>query len=124
MSAELDYSKTKFASALKKLEEVSLVSYSEIVRDSSAKRFEFCMELAWKTMKIYIRENFGIEVKSPKAIIKEAYRQGMIEYEETWLLMIDWRNDLAHGYEEEYAEKVYKELPNIIKLLNELLKRL
>ena len=38
--------------------------------------------------------------------------------------MIDWRNDLAHGYEESYADTVYENLTEVMKLLNEVIVKL
>ncbi len=124
MSKDFSYSLDKFEKALKRLEESYALPKSDIVRDSCAKRFEFCVELAWKTMKLYLNEKHGVTVQSPKSCVRESYRLGIINYEITWLKMIDWRNDLAHGYEESYADVVYENLGEIIKLLNEVFEKL
>lgn len=42
-----------FKRAIVKVEEVLKLEKTEIVRDSSIKRFELCFDLAWKSIKIY-----------------------------------------------------------------------
>lgn len=121
MGNDLAYSLQKFEHALNRLRESYALPKTDIVRDSCAKRFEFCVELAWKTMKLYLNEKHGVTVQSPKTCVREAYRLGLIEYDNRWLDMINWRNDLAHGYEESYAETVYENLKEIIHLLEQVL---
>lgn len=89
MSSDLAYSLNKFERALKRLEESYALPQNDIVRDSCAKRFEFFVVLAWKTLKIFLREKHGMMVPSPKSCIREAYRLKVIDYEITWLKMID-----------------------------------
>ena len=124
MSKDFSYSLEKFENAVKRLQESYALPKSDIVRDSCAKRFEFSVELAWKTMKLYLNEKHGVSVQSPKSCVREAYRLNLINYEITWLKMIDWRNDLAHGYEESYADTVYENLTEVMKLLNEVIVKL
>jgi nucleotidyltransferase substrate binding protein (TIGR01987 family) len=56
---------------------------------------------------------------------KEAYHQGLIEYDDAWIKeMVETRNKTVHTYNEDLAEEVYAALPNILgafkKLLDEL----
>lgn len=124
MSEDLIYSTGKFEKAIMRLKESYALPKDSVVRDSCAKRFEFCVELAWKTMKLFLNENHGVNVQSPKSCVREAFHLGLINYENTWLEIIDWRNDLAHGYEESYAEKVYDNLEKVIDLFEALLKKI
>lgn len=124
MGSGLAYLLRKFKKALNRLQESYALPKSDIVRDSCAKRFEFCVELAWKTLKLYLNEKHGVAVQSPKSGVREAYRLALIEYEELWLNMINWRNDLAHSYEESYIDVVYENLTQVIKLMNQLLVKL
>lgn len=51
---------------LLKLEEVLSLEKSEINRDSAIKRFEIAFDIAWKALKTYLEEKYGIICKSPK----------------------------------------------------------
>ncbi len=86
---------------------------SSIIRDGLIQRFEFTYELSWKTTKVYL-ENLGIVDKnSPKAVIKEAYAQGLISNEENWLLMLHDRNMTSHIYQETLAVEIAKRIVDI-----------
>lgn len=110
---KLDALKKQFEQALQRLEEILKEEKTMIVRDAALKRFEFVFDLAWKVMRAFLKENKGIECVSPKDCIKEAYRQGIIGYDEIWLKMCDWRNEIVHAYGEAYAENLYKQLPEV-----------
>ncbi len=88
---------------------------TEIVRDSAIKRFEFTFDLAWKTLKAYLKKEKGISCFSPKECFREAFRQGLIDYDELWLKMTDWRNEAVHSYIEKFAEDLYEKFPEILK---------
>lgn len=111
----------QFEKALMRLEEVLSVPETEIVRDSAIQRFEFTIDLSWKTVKAFLEEKKGIVCASPKECFREAYRQGIIGYEEDWLKLVDMRNETVHTYNEEIAERIYKELPNALKYFKALL---
>lgn len=96
----------------------------EIVRDSAIKRFEMAFDLAWKTIKTYLKEKEGLSCNSPRSCLKEAFTQGLIEHDEGWLTLIDLRNEAVHTYNEDFAEKVYDQLPEALRLLKGLLKNI
>lgn len=77
--------------------------------DASIQRFEFTIELFWKLLKRLI-ESLGGEVSFPKEVLREAYRAKMINDEQIWLLMLEDRNQTSHTYDEELADKIYKNL--------------
>jgi len=90
--------------------------------------FEFTFELLWKTLKI-ILEYKGIEVRSPRSAIKEAFKAGLIEDDEILLDMLEDRNLSSHIYSEEIAEQIFKRIekayvPAMEKLLAILKERL
>lgn len=105
----------QFEKAIGRLEEALNMPETEIVRDSAIQRFEFTIDLSWKTVKAFLEERKGIVCTSPKECFREAYRQGIIGYEEDWLKLVDMRNETVHTYNEEIAERIYKELPNALK---------
>ncbi len=111
----------QFESAVDRLEEVLQKPKDAIVRDSAIQRFEFSLDLAWKSVKAFLEDQKGISCNSPKDCFREAYRQKLIKYDDIWIKYVDLRNDTVHTYKEEIAEAVYSELPNVLKHLKELL---
>ncbi|MDP3725476.1 MAG: HI0074 family nucleotidyltransferase substrate-binding subunit [Nanoarchaeota archaeon] len=116
--------KKQFEKAVKRLEEVLQQPKNEFMRDSAIQRFEFTLDLAWKTIKSFLEIEKGIVCMSPKDCIREAYKQEVIEYDEFWLKMVDMRNEAAHIYSEEKAEEIYAALPESIKRFYEVIKYL
>ncbi|MCB1196920.1 MAG: HI0074 family nucleotidyltransferase substrate-binding subunit [Deltaproteobacteria bacterium] len=90
---------------------------SDIQRDASIQRFEFCIELAWKTAK----KVMGTYQTSPKQVIREMAQAQLIEDIELWLQAIDKRNLSSHTYKEALAIEVYQFakvfLPHLEKLM-------
>ncbi len=118
--SKLDNLLTQFAKAVNSMSAALSQHKDEFVRDSAIKRFEFTFELAWKTMKAFLEEQ-GILCESPRACFKEAFRQGIIEYEEIWLEILKLRNQTSHTYKENLAEEVYSRLPEILSRFEKLL---
>ncbi|GBD34515.1 hypothetical protein HRbin35_00240 [bacterium HR35] len=114
----------KFEKSLKRLEEILNKEKNEITRDSAIKRFEICFDLAWKTLKAYLLEYQKVECHSPKSCFRSAYQEGIIDYDDYWLRIIDFRNQTAHIYSEELADKIYQELPKILAYLKKLFEKL
>lgn len=110
-----------FEKAVHRLEEVLSMPKSDVVRDSAIQRFEFTLDLAWKTLKAHLEENFGVVVASPKKCFREAFHQGIIDYDEKWLEFIDIRNEIAHTYNEQQAENLYSRLVESLKYFQKLL---
>jgi nucleotidyltransferase substrate binding protein (TIGR01987 family) len=100
--------------AIGKLGQAALLPASEINRDATIKRFEFCFELCWKLMQAILQEN-GIEAYGPKGSIREAAKLGLIDNPQTWLEFLKARNLTSHTYEEEVAEKVYNKVKKFNK---------
>ena len=110
--------------AVKRLEEVLALEKTIVNRDASIKRFEMAFDLSWKTIKWFIEEKKGAICRSPKGCYREAYTQGLIEYERKWLSMTDDRNAAAHTYKEAFAEQMFTELPEYLQLFQKLIKKL
>ena len=60
-------------------------------------------------------------VTSPKECCREAYRQGLIGYDDKWLRLVDMGNETVHTYKEEKAKEIYDKLPDAVKLFEDLL---
>ena len=59
------------------------------IRDGVIQRFEFCTELAWKTMREYLLDQGYTELNSPKAVIKQAFALGMIQDQQEWIELLE-----------------------------------
>jgi len=111
----------QFKKAYKKLEEILNQEKNEINRDSAIKRYEICFDLAWKTLKAYLSEYLKIECHSPRSCFRSAYQEGLINYDDFWIKMIEMRNQAAHIYSETIADKVYENLPQALEYFKKLL---
>ena len=78
----------------------------DLYLDATIQLFEFCFELAWKLMKAVLSYE-GIEVSSPRASIREGWKQGLVQEAEAWLDMLEKRNLSAHTYNEQTAQVIY-----------------
>ena len=81
-----------------------------VLLDGTIQRFEFTVELSWKLIKEYLEsEKFG-ELNSPKSVIKEAYKVGLLDDGDKWLDMLDDRNLTSHTYDEAVAKEIYRNI--------------
>ena len=121
--------KTEFSNAYERLKEALNEEESEIVIDGALHRFEFTFELAWKSLKAYL-EYMGLTEKtgSPREIIQQAFKQGIIEDGESWINMMLSRNTLSHLYDEKASRDVFtrikKEYIKLFENLNEKYKNM
>ena len=121
--------KTEFNNACERLKEALKEEESEIVIDGALHRFEFTFELAWKSLKDYL-EYMGLTEKtgSPREIIQQAFKQGIIQDGEAWINMMLSRNMLSHLYDEKVSRdifnKIKKEYINLFTDLNERYKNI
>ncbi|MFQ3887146.1 MAG: HI0074 family nucleotidyltransferase substrate-binding subunit [Rickettsia conorii subsp. raoultii] len=68
-------------------------------KDGSIQSFEFCYELAWKTMKRFCEKSS----KTPyilKDVFREAAVSGLISDPRIWFKFIEMRNITVHTYNE------------------------
>lgn len=95
------------------------------VRDGTIQRFEFCTELAWKTVREYLTEQGYADINSPKSVMKTAFSDGIITDESGWLEILESRNITSHVYDEKTAEAVFDNIKKIYTpLFEELIKKL
>ena len=81
-----------------------------LVVDACIQRFEFCIELTWKTLKRCLAIE-GIEANTPRECIQQAYSIHWINDESAWLSMLKDRNLTYHTYKEDLALEIYHRLP-------------
>lgn len=99
-----------FCKALANLEDIYHYEepYDNVILTGLVALFEICFEQSWKCMKEVLAEE-GVETAasgSPKSIIKAAYQTGLITDDETWLMALASRNNVAHSYNELVAKDI------------------
>lgn len=101
--------------ALSRFEEGLREPESALVRDGRIQRFEFCFELAWKSIQPLLRRQ-GQDCSSPKGCLRQAFKQGWIEHEEGWIAMPADRNLTTHTDDEALAKAVYHRLEGYLPI--------
>src|SRR3989338_616591 len=119
MATKYQAVKLEFNEAVKRLEEVMKEKKNEFIRDSAIKRFELAFDLSWKAIKAFLEEQ-GVTCSSPMSCFKEAYRQGVLEYKDVWISMVETRNKTVHTYDMKLAEEVYSTLPKALEAFQKL----
>ncbi len=72
---------------------------NELERNGLVQRFEFTLELAWKTMKDFLEEKGFAFKPSPKDTFRQAQQAQYITYAQALIDGLDLRNELAHDYD-------------------------
>ena len=96
---------------------------TEIEKAGVVQAFEFCYELAWKTIKRFLY-NEGVAVSSPRESFREAGRNGLIENVRLWLDFIIIRNKTVHNYNDFVLKEIIDIVPIFEKELNKLIEKL
>jgi len=74
--------------------------------DGTIQRFEFVIELFWKTLKRLLAAE-GIQTGTPREAIQRAFEANWLGDETAWLQMLKDRNETSHVYDEDSAKKIY-----------------
>lgn len=112
-----------FERSLQRLKEILKQKKTITNRDAAIKRFEFTVELAWKSIQKFLREE-GIICRSPKECLKEAFKLSLVEDDPRWIEMLEDRNLTVHTYDEKTADEVYQRLPRYLTILEDLKEKL
>jgi len=79
--------------------------------DGIIQRYEYCIELSWKTFQKFVRDH-GAQVVSPKEALTKAYSYGWIDEEALWINMLQDRNLTSHLYHQDLADEVMVRIPD------------
>jgi len=109
MTEEVSYALKKINNAFAKLKEGVAEAKSELQRDGVIQRFEFTFEAFWKAIRVILRDK-GIETKTPKESLQEAFRIGWIDNEEIFLDMLEDRNKTSHIYDKDTATEIFQRI--------------
>ena len=101
-----------FERALERLKEAVERAQDELDKDGVIQRFEFTVELLWKSLKA-ILEYKGIECYSPRNCVKEAFKANIIGDDDIVLDMIEDRSLSSHIYDEKTSDEIFERIKNV-----------
>lgn len=108
--------------ALRNLRSALLIkSPSELERDGTIQRFEYCYEIIWKLGSRVLKEN-AIRAEVPKSVFRELGRIGWINNVEEWIDFQKSRSDTSHEYGNKFAERSYLLAQRFLPLAESLLR--
>lgn len=109
MKNEITYALTKLERSWKRLKEGVEKTTDQLDEDGVIQRFEFTFEVFWKTLSVFLKAK-GLETKTPRDALKEAFRLEWLDNESLFLDMLDDRNKTSHIYDENESRRIYKRI--------------
>ncbi len=113
MAKRWDERISDYEKALERLEEAindsKKIDLSSI-RDGVIQRFEFTLELAWKTMKYYLNYEGISDANSPRSTIRAGFNAELIKESKIWIDMIEDRNLTTHTYSQSTSDEIYDKI--------------
>ena len=94
-----------------------------LLRDGVIQRFEFCFELAWKTLRRYLQVHGldRIDHLTNRELFRLGQEQAVIRNAETWFVFLRHRNLTSHVYNEAVAETVFSSAAPLLEEVRHLL---
>lgn len=98
----------------------------ELLRDGAIQRFEYCYELANKTLKRVLEREFDVAVDALpfKDMLRSGVEHGLLQDAVRWAQFREERNRAAHTYDGNIAQAVFQAgatfLPELDYLLSQL----
>lgn len=113
--------------ALSRLEEVLRIENPSLLeKDATIQRFEFTFEALWKAVKDFLYHSEGLDVASPKGVIRTSRELGILDETNATLAlnMADDRNLSVHTYNEVLAAEIYLRIKPYAVLMRNWLEEL
>ena len=79
---------------------------NELEEQGLIQSFEYTYELAWNTLKDFLRNSGNKAIFGPADAIREAFKNDLIIDGEGWMEMHKDRNRSSHSYNEEIADAI------------------
>ena len=94
------------------------------LRDSVIQRFEYCTDLFWKVLKLYLEEveKLDLPTYSPRSVIRESVKAKIISEKQgaDCMDMVISRNKTSHIYHEQIAEDIVHQVPGFYALMKSI----
>lgn len=104
----------KAVNLLLEVQSMDLDELSQLEKEGIVQRFEYTLELGWKTLKDKMEsDGLILDRISPKVVLKEAFQAKYIDQIDVWLEMINDRNLLSHSYDLETFESVIPDIQSV-----------
>ena len=104
---------SNFNRALAQLETfVEPPALNEREQQGLIKAFEYTFELAWNTLRDLLRSQGNTTLLGSRDTLREAFRLGLIDAGESWMLMIQDRNLTSHSYNRATADAIAAQILN------------
>lgn len=94
----------------------------DVLRDSKIQRFEYCSELFWKMLRLYLLQEKGLKITAPKEILRQCHIEKLFSLHDLELLlqMIDDRNATSHAYAINLAKKIEFNIPQYFVIMKQV----
>ena len=101
---------------------------NQLEKEGVIQRFEYCFELAWKTLNDYLEASgFILAAVSPRQIVKQASSAKVIRGQQLWIDMLKHRNLLSHTFDcavfEDAVEAIHARYLSAIAELHEFFRQ-
>ncbi len=84
---------------------------TQLEKEGVIQRFEYSIELAWKTLKDYLEhQSVLLPQVTPRAVIREAFSARIIDDGQVWMDALDARNRISHTYDIKQFERVIDDI--------------
>lgn len=93
---------------------------NSLERDGIIQRFEYCIELSWKSAK-KVLEFHEQEVDTPRNVFRELAKLNWINNPEEWIKYLETRNKRFFLYLDDVAEELFLCVPSFLKASHQLL---
>lgn len=114
----------QFQKALNSLDEILNMQNipTDVLRDSKIQRFEYCSELFWKMLRLYLVQEKGIKITAPKEVLRQCKTEKLFSLKDLELLlrMIDDRNATSHAYAINLAKKIESHIPEYFRIMKQV----
>ncbi len=112
---KIDYKYEQFIKALGRLEEAVGLDFPtiETKHDSAIQRFEFTVELFWKSLKELLNDRGVVVNSAPIDVIRAAKAAGYLADDDVYVKMIRDRNLTSHVNDDAMAAKIYDNVKGI-----------
>ncbi|MCP5464565.1 MAG: nucleotidyltransferase substrate binding protein [Deltaproteobacteria bacterium] len=89
-------------------EAVESQTTDRLAQEGLIQRFEYTFELGWKTLQDLLKERGLEEVRGPKPVIQQAFKDGLVGDGSIWLEMLRARNQAEFLYDESIFKELYQ----------------